>query len=108
MSKYAYIEQEIVLINQLKKGDLFCPATDCLEEVFWQSSKDLSDIHSYYKVPDLEVFEFIQLSSMGDVECKKIFPAEKGWHSFNTGRRHEEPRGNALDFRFRRVTISTT
>jgi hypothetical protein len=107
MNKFAYIEREIVLIAELRKGDLFCPATDCLEQV-WEGFDMDPDTVRTYRVPDLTVFEFIRLNNSGDVECRQIFPTTAGWHRLNTGRRPGDRHGNALDWRFRRVKLSDT
>jgi len=76
---HLFIEREFVKPSELRLGDLFCEATDCLQFVFEGFDK-LDDPMKTYAVPDLIVWKFKSLYN-GQLDCTQVFPeVQEGSH----------------------------
>lgn len=95
MGKVKYYEGPFVKKEDLKPGDHFCEATDCLNFVFEGFDK-LDDPVKLYEPPDpdFNVYKFIRLEGDDrDVYCETVKADTKAWVRFNMD----------CDIRFRRV-----
>jgi hypothetical protein len=96
LHSHLFIEREFVKPSELKLGDLFCEATDCLQFVFEGFDK-LDDPMKTYAVPDLVVWKFKSLYGT-QLHCTQVFPAIPEGSNFTINLQ--------ADWRFRRVKMT--
>ena len=95
LHSHLFIEREFVKPKELKLHDLFCEATDCLNEVFEWTKK--SGDMTTYQVPDLVVWKFKSLYGT-QLHCTQVFPAIPEGSNFTINLQ--------ADWRFRRVKMT--